>query len=204
MTTMEKKEEEKIVAENPHLKIYLEEIQGKMARPVFYSKLPRDLKEEKYPNIIYPTKGSVFIHVFRTKDMESKKYHAIEPTLTEQEKTKRDQILDLIYERAPYRNMVKTDDEIKEGIRVLMDEIATIDERAAPTEKVKRGKIRVTPMEKLNIEYDITKNIIGGGPLEPFMRDPYLEDIHIITGENVHLIHKVFDMIKTNIYIDKA
>ena len=45
---------------------------------------------------------------------------------------------------------------------------------------------------------------MGGGPLEPFMRDPYIEDIHIITGENVHLIHKVFDMVKTNIFIDKT
>ena len=204
MTTMEKKEEEKIIKENAHLQKYLTEIQGKMARPAFYSKLPRDLKEEKYPNVIYPTKGSVFIHIFRTKDMEGKEYHAIEPSLTEAEKAKRDQILDVIYERAPYRNFVKTDDEVKEAIRVLLDEITIVDERAAAAEKVKRGKIRITSVEKINIEYDITKNIIGGGPLEPFMRDPYLEDIHIITGENVHLIHKVFDMIKTNIHIDKA
>ena len=69
---MEKKEEEKIIKENPHLQMYLDEIRSKIERPSFYSKLPRDLKEEKYPNIIYPTKGSVFIHIFRTKDMEGK------------------------------------------------------------------------------------------------------------------------------------
>ena len=64
-------------------------------------------------------------------------------------------------------------------------------------------KVRVTPEEKMKIEYDITKDIVGGGPLEPFMRDPYIEDVHVITGENVHLIHKVFEMVKTNIFIDK-
>ena len=165
---MEKKEEEKIIKENPHLQKYLENLHGKITRPAFYSKLPRDLKEEKYPNVIYPTKGSVFIHIFRTKDMEGKEYHAIEPTLTEAEKTKRDHILDLIYERVPYRNAVKTDDQIKEAIGVLLEEITLVDERAAPLEKVKRGKIRVTPVEKRNIEYDITKNIIGGGATRAF------------------------------------
>lgn len=204
MTKMEKKEEEKIIKENPHLQAYLDEIRTKIERPTFYSKIPRDLKEEKYPNIIYPTKGAVFIHIFRTKDMEGKEYHAIEPSLNEKEKIKRDQMLDLIYEKAPFWKAVKTDEELKEAIRALMDQFTIIDERSAGIVKVAGGKLRVTTIEKKSIEYDITKNIIGGGPLEPFMRDPYLEDIHIITGENVHLIHKVFEMIKTNIFIDKT
>ncbi|MCX6662317.1 MAG: type II/IV secretion system ATPase subunit [Euryarchaeota archaeon] len=204
MTKMEKKEEEKIIKENPHLQTYLDELRTKIERPIFYSKLPRDLKEEKFPNIIYPTKGAVFIHIFQTKDMEGKEYHAIEPSLNEKEKIKRDQILDLIYEKAPFWKAVKTDDELKEAIRALLDKFTVIDERSTGIVKVTGGRLRVTSVEKKGIEYDITKNIIGSGPLEPFMRDPYLEDIHIITGENVHLIHKVFDMIKTNIFIDKA
>jgi flagellar protein FlaI len=204
MTKMEKKEEEKIIKENPHLQTYLNELRTKIERPIFYSKLPRDLKEEKFPNLIYPTKGAVFIHIFQTKDMEGKEYHAIEPSLNEKEKIKRDQILDLIYEKAPFWKAVKTDDELKEAIRALLDKFTVIDERSTGIVKVTGGRLRVTSVEKKGIEYDITKNIIGSGPLEPFMRDPYLEDIHIITGENVHLIHKVFDMIKTNIFIDKA
>jgi len=204
MTKMEKKEEEKIIKENPHLQTYLDEIRTKIERPTFYSKLPRDLKEEKYPNIIYPTKGSVFIHIFRTKDMEGKEYYAIEPSLNEKEKIKRDQMLELIYEKAPFWKTVKTDEELKVAIRALLDQLTVIDERSAGHVKIVGGKLRVTSVEKKSIEYDITKNIIGGGPLEPFMRDPYLEDIHIITGENVHLIHKVFEMIKTNIFIDKT
>jgi len=201
MTKMEKDEEEKLIQENPHLKNYLEEIQKKMDKPTFYSKVPRDLRNEPYPNIIYPTKGVVFIHVYKTLDMEEKMYHAVEPTLNDVEIEKRDQILELIYEIAPHRQGVKTDDEVKKGIKDLMEEVTIVDERA--TGKTKGRTVRVTPLEKMKIEYDITKNIVGGGPLEPFMRDPYLEDIHIITGENVHLIHKVFEMIKTNIFIDK-
>ena len=204
MTKMEKKEEDKIIKENPHLQKYLDELQSKMERPTFYSKLPRDLRGEKYPNLIYPTKGSVFVHIIRTKDMEGKEYHAIEPSLDENGKVKRDQMLVLLYEKTPSLKTVKTDDEIKEAIGALMDQLTITDERSAGVVKLSGGKLRLTSVEKMTIEYDITKNIIGGGPLEPFMRDPYLEDIHIITGENVHLIHKVFEMIKTNIFIDKA
>jgi len=208
---MGKEEEEKLIRTNPHLKKYLEEIEKRMDKPVFYSVVPRDLKDEKYPNIIYPTKGIVFIHIYRTKDMEEIRYYSIEPVLNEVEKEKRDKILELIYEKAPQRNDVETDDEIREAIKELLDEIVVVDEKATDIDSVKKGflgklkggKIRVTLIEKMNIEYDITKDIIGGGPLECFMRDPYLEDIHVITGEKVHLIHKIFDMIKTNIEVGK-
>jgi len=201
---MEKDEEEKMIRENPHLAKYLEEISTKMEKPTFYSKVPRDLKENKLPNIIYPTKGVVFVHIYKTQDMEQKLYHAIEPLLSEEERVKRDLVLDRLYEKAPFRKTVKTDDEIKQSVKEIMDEITLSVNTSVPAGKIKRGKVPLTPVERMDIEYDITKNIVGGGPLEPFMRDPYLEDIHIITGENVHLIHKVFEMTKTNIYIDKA
>ena len=201
MTKMDEKEEKKLINENPHLKKYLDEIQKKMSKPIFYSKVPRDLKEEEYPNIIYPTKGVVFVHIYRTKDMEMTEYHSIEPILNEEEREKREQIMEIVYERAPYKKKVKTDEEIKSAVKEFLDEITFIDEKG--TGKSKSGKIRITSIEKRDIEYDIIKEITGGGPLECFMRDPYLEDIHIITGENVHLIHKIFDMVKTNIHIDK-
>jgi len=202
---MIKEEEEKLISENPHLNKYLEEIQNKMNAPVFYSKVPRDLKEEKYPNMIYPTKELVFIHIYRTKDMEDRKYHAIEPELTKEEEENRDKVRELMYERAPfYDKNIKTQDELRRAIKEVIDKIIVVDEKSGgKLGKIKGGKVRVTSVEKKNIVYDITKQVVGGGPLEPFMRDPYLEDIHIITGENVHLIHKVFDMVETNIHIDK-
>jgi len=212
MTKMEKEEEEKLISEIPHLNKYLKKNQNKMDAPVFYSTVPRDLKEEKYPNIIYPAKGLVFIHIYRTKDMDEIEYHAIEPVLNEVEKEKRDKILELIYEEAPQRKDVKTDEEIREATKELMDNIVVVDAEASAIDSANKGflgklkgdKIRLTPVERMNIEYDITKDIIGSGPLEPFMRDPYIEDVHVITGEKVHLIHKIFEMIKTNIDINKV
>ncbi|MCK4365147.1 MAG: Flp pilus assembly complex ATPase component TadA [Thermoplasmatales archaeon] len=201
---MEKAEVEKLLKDNPHLKKYVEEVEKKTERPTFYSKVPRDVKEEEYPNLIYTTKGVVFIHVFKTRDMEKPEYHAIAPELDKETQEKRKIILERIYEKAHLKTKIKTQDELRKAIREVMDLVVTVDENAGgKVSKSKGGKIKVTSIEKMFIEYDIIKDIVGGGPLEPFMRDPYIEDIHIITGENVHLIHKVFDMVKTNIHIDK-
>ncbi|MCD6237044.1 MAG: hypothetical protein DRN09_01485 [Thermoplasmata archaeon] len=206
---MGKDEVEKLINENPHLKKYLEEIQQKMPLPKFYSKVPRDLKENPYPNIIYPTKGEVFIHIYRTKGMTEKIYYAVEPRLTEEEKKKRKRIMEMMYERATFKTNIKTQDELREAIKEMVDKLTVVDEKGSAVEEKKGlfgkagGKVRVTPEEKMKILYDITKEIVGGGPLEPFMRDPYIEDVHVITGEYVHLIHKVFEMVKTNIFIEK-
>jgi len=205
MTRVEEEEEKKLIQDNPHLKRYLEKISKTTDKPVFYSKVPGDVKKEQYPNLIYLTKGVVFIHMVKNKDMDHVEYRAIAPDLTDEEIIKRDSIQELIYERAHlYGKLIKTQDEVRRAIKEVVDKVTAIDERSGgKVGKSKGGKVRVTSTEKMNILYDITKNVVGGGPLEPFMRDPYIEDIHIITGENVHLIHKVFDMVKTNIHIDK-
>lgn len=205
MTELTEAEEQKLIKENPHLRMYLEKIVKKIDKPTFYAQVPRDLKGEEKPNIIYPTKGIVFIHIYKSEDSEFTEYNSIEPVLNDVEIKKRDLILDIIYEKAPYIERVKSDEEIKNATKKLLDEITILDEKAAgKLINAKGGKIRISSVEKMNIEFDILKNIIGGGPLECFMRDPYIEDIHIITGERVHLIHKVFDMVKTNINIDKT
>ena len=205
MTEIKKKEVDKLIKDNSHLKKYLDEMDKKLPKPAFYSKVPREVKEQEYPNLIYTTKGSVFIHIIKTKDMENPEYHAIEPLIDGDIKEKRDFISELMYERAHFKIGIKTQDDLRKAIREVIKEVTAVDEKASSKMgKSKSGKVKVTSSEKTIIEYDIIKEIVGGGPLEPFMRDPYIEDIHIITGENVHLIHKVFDMVKTNIFIDKS
>jgi flagellar protein FlaI len=138
--------------------------------------------------------------------MEGAEYRAIAPDLNDVEKEKRQQVLERIYEWSPnYDKYIKTQDELRKAIREVMEKVTVVDEKShGKIIKSKGGKIRVSTIERMDIEYDITKDVVGGGPLEPFMRDPYIEDMHIITGENVHLIHKVFDMVKTNIVIDDS
>ena len=211
MTKLDKNETDKFIQENPHLKDYLNSISKKMDEPTFFSPLPMEARDEKFPNLIYPTKGMVFIHILRTPDMDSPEYKSIEPGLSEIDKIKHEQILKLIVKRAPEKKSVITDNDLKEIITELLGEITVIDEGANKIEKNKKkdsdklifktGKVKVTSNQKKKLEYYIIKDLVGGGPIECFMRDPYIEDIHVIAGEKIHLVHKVFGMIKTNIGI---
>ena len=212
MAEINEKEKELVFQKNPHLKKYVDEITKKMSEPKLYSILPFEARDEKYPNLIYSGQGSIFIHIFKTKDMDEMEYNSIEPKLDENEQIKHDQLQKLIVKIAPQKKSVITDDELKEILHELIDELIIVDENAVEAEKVKKKrfgksekteKIKATSLQKSNIEYFIIKNIVGGGPLECFMRDPYLEDIHIVTGEKIHLIHKIFGMIKTNVEISK-
>jgi len=209
MTEMKLEEKQKILQDNPHLEDYLNSLKKKTEEPTFYIKVPLDVRDEKYPNLIYATKGLVFVHIYKTKDMDEIEYKAIEPALTDAEKEKRKQILKLIIKKVPEKDSVKDDNDLREILKELIDEIIIIDEKAEKVQEKKKGKgivkktdkVRLTSLQKKNIEYYILKEIVGGGPIECFMRDPYIEDIHLISGENVHLIHKIFEMIKTNIVV---
>lgn len=211
MPKMSEEETKEILDKNPHLKEYMEKTEKKIGRPDFYSTLPFEVRDEKNPNLIYPAQGLVFVHIFKTADMDEKEYHPIEPQLSPDEQKKHDLLLKIIVKKAPTKESVKTDDELKKILQELIDETIEIDERAVKAEteekkglfKKKIDKIKATSIQKKAIEYYILKNIVGTSQIECFMRDPWLEDIHIVAGEKIHLIHKVFGMTKTNVEISK-
>jgi flagellar protein FlaI len=212
MTKLDDKEKEQLLQKYPHLNNYVNEIKKKTKEPIFYSELPFEVRDEEYPNLIYMGQGSIFVHIFKSRDMDEVEYHAIEPTLDKNEQIKHDQLQNLIVKFATKKESVITDDDLKKVLHELMDEIIEINEKAVEVKDQKKSrfgnikklnKIKATSMQKKNIEYFLIKNLVGGGPLECFMRDPYLEDIHVVTGQKVHLTHKVFGMIKTNVEISK-
>jgi len=92
MVKMKKEEVEELLEKYPHLKKYVESIKHKMDDPIFYLTLPFETRDEEHPNLIYPAKGSVFVHIYKTGDMDERGYHAIEPELNEEEQKKHDQL----------------------------------------------------------------------------------------------------------------
>ncbi len=212
MQEMNRDEIEKLIQQNPHLKEYLDSLRERMEMPKFFKAPPMELSEEKFPNILYPTKGSVFVHIYRLPGMEEIEYHAIEPSLGEEEKKLKDKVMKLMLRDVVKKDIQEGDDGLRKVLNELLDEIIITTESDVKI-KSSRGiskllgksenRIYMKPHEKERLEYEIMKTLVGGGPLEPFMRDPYIEDIHVITGEYVHLIHKVFGMIKTNVLIPK-
>ncbi len=212
MYEMSREEIEELIQQNPHLAEYLESIKDRMEMPKFLKSPPMELSEEKFPNIIYPTKGCIFVHIYRLPGMEEIEYHAIEPSLGEEEKKLKDKVMKLMLRDIVRKDVPEGDEGLRKVLKELLDEIIVATESDVKI-KSSRGiskllgkgenKIYVKPREKERLEYEIMKTLVGGGPLEPFMKDPYIEDIHVITGEHVHLIHKIFGMIKTNVMIPK-
>ena len=121
MTKMGKEEIQNLLEKNPHLVEYVEDIKKKIGNPDFYSPLPREVRDEKYPNLIYPTRGKIFIHIYRTQDMEATEYKAIEPILNDIEKEKHKQILKLIVKKAPEKRSVIADSDLKEVLTEFID-----------------------------------------------------------------------------------
>jgi len=135
-------------------------------------------------------------------------YYSIEPLLNDLEKKKYDAIMDLILERSANEPVPKDEEELKELIVKLLNSAINVGaggqidgEKVNIIEKIlpKIKTIPVTQQELNNLQYHVERNIIGSGPLEPIIRDPYLEDIHSIGIVGVFIVHKIFGMMKTDL-----
>jgi flagellar protein FlaI len=210
MTQMKEEEIQQILSTNFHLASYINEIKKQMDMPVFLSNIPQELKNEKKVNIIYPTKGIIFVHIYPSGEQQNLLYQAIEPVLSDIEREKEQQVLDLILARITEKNSAITDDELKKNINELVETLIVIDKHEEKNVSGKSRKrwlstkpsyVKASDSQKQKIQYFIIKELLGSSKIECFMRDPYIEDIHVIAGENIHLIHKIFGMIKTNVII---
>ena len=52
---------------------------------------------------------------------------------------------------------------------------------------------------KERLQYIVIRDLIKNGPLEPLLSDEMLEDIHSIGLKHIHMDHKVFGMVTSNI-----
>ena len=192
---------EEAAANNPHLSRYVAEFTRKSGKaPVFYASLSKEMGEIEFINIIYPVGDPIFIHVLGAK--ENRKYHTIEPKLNSVEKIKYKKLLSIILEKAIQEPVPSDDIELRQTIIKLVDK-----NTSSNTSFLDMGqnKVQINQNEKKKVIYFIDRDIIGNSILEPIMRDPYIEDIHSIGANNIFLIHKVFDLIETDIrFVDET
>ncbi len=193
---------------NPHLRLYINKFRKETnTTPEFMTKLAGDLP--KFPNILLPVGDPIFIHLYGTDKVGKVDYIAIEPVLSAAEQGKYEKVKSLILEKAPNEPVPASETELREQIAKLLNESVIIgaggvasDKKGLP-ERLGFGavdrKVPLTQVEYNNIAYYLERDIIGSGPIEPIIRDPYLEDIHSIGVDNIYIIHKKYDMIKTNL-----
>ncbi|NOR48955.1 MAG: hypothetical protein GQ533_13085 [Methanosarcinaceae archaeon] len=201
---------QKALQRNPHLGVYINEFRQKTGTiPDFVVSLSKDIEEENV-NVILPVGDPVFIHIYGTAEMGEARYYTIEPPLFPNEKRKYDAIMGMILEKSSNEPVPSSEAELKTLIAKLLNESVDIGaggdlpdedekpgllQRLIPTQK----KVPLNQQEYNKILYHIERNIIGSGPIEPIIRDPYLEDIHSIGISGVFIVHKILGMMETDL-----
>ncbi|WP_406656565.1 type II/IV secretion system ATPase subunit [Methanolobus sp. ZRKC2] len=203
---------EKAIQRNPHLGEYVKKFMQENGEdePTFVVSLSKDLSKD-YVNIILPVGDPVFIHLYGGEELGEVRYYGIEPTLNDLEKKKYDAVLSIILEKSARESVPESESELKDLITKLLNGSIDIGE-GGDLDSEDQGKFNVlqklmpvqkqvpmTQKEYNKILYHIERNIIGSGPIEPIIRDPYLEDISSIGVDNVFIVHKIFDTVKTDL-----
>ncbi len=207
------------IASNSHLASYVEEFRRIGNAPEFRETIGRDLKGKESINVIYPVGDPIFIHVWDDAANAQRHYTAIEPAMTAEEKTKYLAIKERILRLAPYEATPASQEDLRKTLRKLYDKTTRVTSAAPKQKGVNDGlmarlafagpalkafgsldsRISLLAPEKEKIGYFLERNIVDSGPLEPIIRDPYIEDVSSIGTFNIFVVHKIFDTIETNV-----
>jgi len=191
---------ESAMAKNPHLRAHLEEMKVAGNTPYFFDRLSEEMSVLKGVNLIYPIGDPVFIHVRDLPD-KGRTYMVIEPALAEEQISRLDAIKELILETAPsssFRN--EPNDNIEPMIDDLFRTVTRSNgSRGGFMDRLRGKRVQVAAEEKDVMLYCLKRDLARGGPIEPLLRDPYLEDIHAVGLKDISVVHKVFGMVRTNI-----
>nr|WP_136588908.1 type II/IV secretion system ATPase subunit [Salinigranum halophilum] len=166
--------------------------------------------ESRRPNVLYPLGGPVFVQVYGNIG-EDTKYYTIEPELDEAERAVFADVKDKILEYSVHQPAPESDTDYEERIESLLDEVVNVREPIPEEEqtslqqlksRLELGRINVSETTYEKMRYRLVRDIVGLGPLEPIMRDPENEDIHVIGPTQVDVDHGTYGLLETTVEWD--
>lgn len=189
-----------LLRSNPHLAKYMDSARKELgAAPQVVEHLDRNMKEARNVNILYPVGDPVFIHVFEKQGRRY--YRALEPVLTQTERAKYEAVRERVLRLAPFEKVPDNPEGLRDTLQKLFERTTTVSTR--PLDRMLAllpgRKIAMTPEEASRINYHLQRDIVRLGVLEPIILDPYIEDVHVIGPNPIHIVHKIFDMVETNL-----
>jgi len=192
-----------IAARRPHLRGHLQkfrQISGEF--PLLIEEASSEY-ESRRPNVLYPVGGPIFCHIYGDLGRDIK-YYAIEPTLSAAEEKVFSKVRDRLLRRSVAKEAPGDEAEYDDRIEELLSETTRITDGATEAlewvrEKVSVGKTTISKETFENIRYRLNRDIVGLGPLEPVMRDPANEDIHVIGPHECYVDHGVYGLIETTV-----
>lgn len=194
----------KQMKENPHLMKYVREIVKEVGVPRYYDtyELDYSMKKWRNVNVIYPVGDGIFIHVYLPpKGTVSgyRKYIAIEPPRPD---PKLEELIELkLADVITESDVVEDMEEKKKVLLSKLEKIVRVVDSPVDYSKVKPSVKRI-PVERKMFEYlryYLIRDKVGLGVLEPFIRDPWIEDITAKGVGYIYLVHKIFGPLETNI-----
>jgi flagellar protein FlaI len=192
-------------ARRPHLREHLQkfkQITGEF--PKFIEEADDDYESDR-PNVIYPVGGPIYTHIYGDIGQDMK-YYAIEPELGEDERVVFDKVRNRLLERSVSKPAPENESEYDDRIEELLQETTRIKTRESGNGILTRlskitdvGKVELKEETYEDIRYRLNRDIVGLGPLEPVMRDPANEDIHVIGRDQCFVDHSVYSMLETTV-----
>jgi flagellar protein FlaI len=176
-----------------HLRNYVNEISLKIGPPEWMTSLDFSLRSRTEFNILYPVGDPIFIHIYKLPSGEAL-YNVIEPELNDNEKKKLEQIQTKIVKYAIEDINFNNIEEVRRYIIDLFNKVIDFQRR-----RLFSDRVYIKNQEEYDkLLYFLIRERFGYGYLEPFLRDPYLEDVHILGLGPIYVVHKIFGMLKTN------
>jgi len=193
-------------ARRPHLREHLQkfkQITGEF--PLLIDEADDEFESDR-PNVLYPVGGPIYCHIYGDVG-QSTKYYAIEPELAEDERVVFDKVRNRLLERSVTKPAPENEAEYDDRIEELLQETTRVstasDDEGGVLSRLSSladvGKVEVGEETFENIRYRLNRDIVGLGPLEPIMRDPANEDIHVIGPTQTFVDHSVYSMLETTV-----
>ena len=195
-----------IAANRPHLRDHLKKFKQITGEFPLLIDEPTSDYETTRPNVLYPIGGPIYCHIYGDLGQDMK-YYAIEPSLSGEEQSLFGKIRDELLDRSVSKAVPEEESEYDDRIEELLQETTTIErDRSGLRYWIDRlldflglGNIRVSEQTYENIRYRLNRDIVGLGPLEPVMRDPANEDIHVIGPHQCYVDHGTYGLIETTV-----
>ncbi len=130
--------------------------------------------------------GPYFVHVHDRGDLFPR-YIAIQPTLKKSEYELLEKLRDHTFHSIVDEELPRTPDEMRKAL-------AKVSGKLPPRLRRKLNDATLRDMQFL-----LHQELAEHGLLAPIMKDPWIEDIHGLGTQNILLIHKVFDMLESNL-----
>lgn len=203
-----------VMAAYPHVAEWVRDFEMQYgSRPIYYGPLDRDAKKQRPLNLIYVTREPIFVHIYEPPADDDGGgtilWFGLEPQLTEEEENIRRELVETLLQEAPTAPSFTTDNEFENILQQMIERYTVLDSEA--NNLVRRQgrlwelvgmddkRLTVSTAQRERLSYVVIRDLIRNGPLEPLLSDEMLEDIHSVGLKHIHMDHKVFGMVTSNI-----